>query len=83
VFRATASQRPPSIITAVDAHLFEPFFQGEPWNRWRTVLKAAYGRPLSEQELAFFQSIAGGRDPPGSRVRELWCVAGRGGGAGG
>jgi len=79
--RAAASLRPPSIITAMDdAHLFGPFFKGDSWDGWRTVLKAAYGLPLSDQELTFFRSIAGDREPSPSRVRELWCVAGRRGG---
>lgn len=79
--RARASLRPPSIITAMDdPHLFGPFFQGASWDGWRTVLKAAYGLRLSDQELTFFRSVAGDRDPSSSRVRELWCVAGRRGG---
>lgn len=79
--RVRASRSPPSIITAMDdPALFGPFFQGESWNNWRTVLKAAYGLPLGEQELVFFKNVAGHRDPPGSRVREMWLVAGRRGG---
>jgi Phage Terminase len=50
------------------------------WSTWRTVLKAAYGLKLDEEELRVFASVAGDRAPPSSRVRELWCVAGRRGG---
>lgn len=79
--RATATLRPPSIITAMDdPALFGPFFEGASWNNWRTVLKAAYGLPLTGQELEFFKSIAGQRNPHSGRARELWVVAGRGGG---
>lgn len=50
------------------------------WQTWRTVLKAAYGLPLSDAELKVFHSIAGERTPPTKRVRELWAVVGRRGG---
>ncbi|WP_298106321.1 hypothetical protein [Bradyrhizobium sp.] len=76
--RATATLRPPSIISAMDdPRLFAPFFRGPSWDGWRTVLKAAYGLPLSEPEISFFKSVAGDRAPPASRVRELWIPAGR------
>jgi len=60
-----------------DPKLFEPFFPGESWSGWKTVLKAADGLPMSAEEIEFFKSIAGGREPPASRMRELWIVAGR------
>ena len=76
--RTRTTLRPPSIITALDDRaLFAPFFRGGSWDGWRTVLKAGYGLPLTEQELDFFRSIAGHRNPPSGRVRELWCVVGR------
>jgi hypothetical protein len=71
----------PNIITALnDPKLFEPSFRGPTWDGWRVVLKAAYGLPLTDDELAFFKSIAGDRDPPTAPVRELWVIAGRGAG---
>jgi phage terminase large subunit-like protein len=59
--------------------LFEPFFRGQSWDRWRLVVKAAYGEPLSLSELAKFHEVAG-RNQPSHRVRELVCIAGRGAG---
>ena len=56
--------------------LFEPWFRGETWDGWRTVLKAAYALPMTESEIEFFRTVAD-RDPPTKRVRELWIVAGR------
>ena len=53
--------------------------RGESWRGWRTVLKAAYGMPLDDDELPFFRKVAQ-RDPPGRRVRELWLIVGRRGG---
>src|SRR5205085_6440321 len=47
------------------------------WRVWLVPLKAAFGRPLTHDELEVFRTIAGDRDLPKGRVRELWCVAGR------
>jgi hypothetical protein len=60
--------------------LFKPWFNGASWNGWRTVLKATNGLTLSGEEIEFFKSIAGNREPPKRRVREAWFVVGRGGG---
>jgi hypothetical protein len=59
--------------------LFEPFFRGESWSRWRAVLKAAHGEKLTAGELEAFRAVAD-RDPPSRRVKELVCAVGRGGG---
>jgi hypothetical protein len=65
-----------NIIRALDDEaLFLPWFRGESWTNWRTVLKGAYGLPLTDDETTFFKSIAGGRDPPDRQVRELWVEA--------
>jgi hypothetical protein len=60
-------------------HLFGPFFSGDSWDTWRSVLKAAFAEKLSPSELQTFRSVAD-RDPPAHRVKELACVVGRGGG---
>jgi len=66
-----------SIIDAMDdPAVFAPWFEGETWWGWRVVLKAAFGLPLSDEELAFFRIVAE-RDPPGRPVKELWIIAGR------
>jgi hypothetical protein len=57
--------------------LFGPFFNGASWDGWKSVLKAANGLPLNASDLEFFQSVAGQREPPTGRVRELWVAAGR------
>jgi hypothetical protein len=44
------------------------------------ILRAAFALPMSKKEIAFFKTIAGDRDPPKKRVRELWVVGGRRGG---
>jgi hypothetical protein len=71
----------PNIITALDdPKLFQPAFAGPTWAGWKVVLKAAYGLALDDDELVFFKSIAGDREPPDRQCREVWICAGRGAG---
>ena len=66
------------IVQAMDhPGLFKQWFDGPSWDGWRAVLKAAFCLPMSEAEIAFFKSVAGDRDPPKKRVREVWVGAGR------
>ena len=55
---------------------------GDPasWQTWRVVLKAAFGLELNREEARAFASVAGSRQPPTQRVRELWAIIGRRGG---
>jgi hypothetical protein len=67
-----------SIIDAfTDPLLLEPWFRGDTWKNWRTVLKAMDALPMSEEEIEFFRSIAGGRNPPQRPVRELYAACAR------
>jgi hypothetical protein len=50
------------------------------WATWLVVLRAAFGLPLDDVEREVFRMVAGDREPPSKRVRELWCLVGRGGG---
>ena len=52
------------------------------WTAWIAVLKAAYGRRLNERERKLFAQVAGGREPPTSKVKELVAVVSRRGGKG-
>jgi hypothetical protein len=54
--------------------------RGDSWYGWRVVLKAAYGKTLDYNETQFFKQVAGGRNPPKKRVKELWAIVGRRGG---
>jgi hypothetical protein len=47
------------------------------WTVWVSVLKAAYANPLDAVELEAFKQVAGNRQPPTKRVRELAVVASR------
>ncbi len=66
---------PAAAIT--DPALLGPYFEGSSWDTWRAVLKAACAEPLDAEALRLFKSVAGDRDPPTRRVRELIVVAGR------
>ena len=50
------------------------------WGTWLVVLKAAFGLNLTDEQRDLFMQVAGGRNPPTRRVRELWCQIGRRGG---
>jgi hypothetical protein len=52
------------------------------WSVWLSILKAAYGRPLNERERELFASVAGGREPPRRKVKELVAIASRRSGKG-
>jgi hypothetical protein len=52
------------------------------WLTWTAVLKAAYARPLSADERAAFDRVAGGRAPPARKVQQLAVLVSRRGGKG-
>jgi hypothetical protein len=49
----------------------------ETWAPWISVLRAAFALPMTDSDLATFKQVAGGRDVPENRVRELWAIIGR------
>jgi hypothetical protein len=71
------------IATRIDEALCDPRLLGaalDPiatWSSWLTILKAANGVPLDENEAAFFASVSGGRAAPTVPVHELWAIIGR------
>ena len=67
----------PSLAAAISpGGLFADAFPGSSWDRWRAILKAASGEPMSDYEIELFREVAD-RDPPGRRVRECWIIGGR------
>jgi hypothetical protein len=60
-----------------DPHLIGAALDLTTRQTWLTTLKAAYARPLSDAERDIFSKVAGGRNPPSKRVRELWVNAAR------
>jgi hypothetical protein len=68
------------IISSMDdPELFKPWFSGKSWDAWRIILKGIYALPMSEDERAFFRTVAE-RDPPTKPVKEVVIIAGRRGG---
>ena len=75
---AVAPKHAYTVLDAMDDEaMFKSSFEGESWNGWRVILKAALCLPMTRDEIAFFRSVAGGRDLPSKPVRELWIIAGR------
>lgn len=66
----------PSIVQVMTG-LFGDSYKGPSWDGWRAILKVAFALPTTAQEIAFFDSVAGGRPLPQKRVRELVIAAGR------
>jgi hypothetical protein len=50
------------------------------WKPWRALLAAAFGLPLSQDELTLFHQCTGRRVPPGAPAAYLWLIIGRRGG---
>ena len=63
-----------------DPDLLGKSFSGSSWDTWRAVIKASFAEPMSEAEVATFNTIAGGRGVPQQRVAEAVYIVGRGGG---
>src|ERR1700722_16063483 len=68
---------------AIDRALTDPNLLGaalgdlKTWATWLTVARAAFALGMSKKDRETFEEIAGGRQPPKKRVRELWVLAGR------
>jgi len=70
------------IITAIsDEKLFRPVFKDlDTWGAWFTLLKAFFGRPMTEADLGLYYKCTGRENHPGGEFKELWAVIGRRGG---
>ena len=72
-----------SAIVSIDQALSDPVLLGagladiSSWGTWIACLRAAFGLELSEDDRKLFDAIAGGRNPPSQKVRELWAVVSR------
>lgn len=63
-----------------DPHLLGESIPGESWSLWRTLLIAAMGETLTDDERESFAAVTKRPHEPGERVDELWCIVGRRGG---
>jgi len=52
-------------------------FSGESWSAWRTVLSAAFGLPLTDDQLALFKEVSWRETAPTEQASELWLLLGR------
>jgi hypothetical protein len=63
-----------------DPHLLGHVLRGPSWLPWRTILIAAMGEQLTDDERVVFTKLTGRAREPLQRVSELEVVAGRRGG---
>jgi hypothetical protein len=63
-----------------DPNLLGHALSGDSWVPWRTLLIAAMGEPLTEDECELFRQLTGRDHEPGQRVDQLVSVIGRRGG---
>jgi hypothetical protein len=72
---------PRSIIEAMGSdQLFRRWFEGPTWSNWQSIIKAINALPMSDQEIAFFRSVAGDRAPPTKPPQSVYIAVGRRGG---
>jgi hypothetical protein len=64
-----------------DENLFARFFPDlESWLAWRAFIAAAFGLPMTPEQLAIYQSCTGRTEPPSQQMKTLVLVIGRRGG---
>lgn len=64
-----------------DPKLFKPFFRNPTsWLPWTAWICAAFGLPMSQDQLAIYRACTGRKDAPIQQMRELVLVIGRRGG---
>jgi hypothetical protein len=74
--KSPRSSSVPSIVEVME-RVFGDAYSGPSWGPWRTVLKAGFNLPMTDDETRFFEIVAGGRPLPAKRCRELIICAGR------
>ncbi len=57
-----------------------PEWHSADWCAWRALTKAAFALPMTDAELAAYRECTGRINPPDTRQREIWTIAGRRGG---
>ena len=54
-----------------DKRLLGKALAGDSWHCWRTILLAAMGEPLFDEELATFRAVTGRQTAPTERCETL------------
>ena len=81
--RQVAAPPKPAALIDINRALLDPNLLGAAlgnpttWSRWLSVLRAAFALNMSAADIAAFKEVAGDREPPPSRVDELWFTVGR------
>jgi hypothetical protein len=67
------------LLTATqDENLFKPWFRDPAtWSAWWVFLKALFGQPLEEEELAVYTRCTGRAVAPEEPASEAWLICGR------
>lgn len=52
-------------------------FKGASWATWGVVLRAIFGLPMSEADLAVYRTLTGRETAPTAPFREVWLICGR------
>ena len=55
-------------------------FKSASWDAWRVVLRAIYGLPITDSDLAVYRRLTGRQRAPVRPFREVWLIVGRRGG---
>ena len=62
---------------ARDPKLFAGWFRRGTFGAWFAFLAAAFGLPMTDDQLATYRQFTGRTDPPTSPAREVWLICGR------
>jgi len=62
-----------------DPRFFKRILGPDPasWNGWKTYLRALFGLPIPDDEMAFFRESTGRETPPADPVKESFVLSGR------
>ena len=65
-----------NIIRAIfDPRLFKPWFRNpDTWTAWHAFMKALFGLPMNEDDLAVYQQCTGRTEPPAAAAAESLAV---------
>ena len=70
-----------NIADALDSpDLFARHFRGATWDTWKTFLRALFGLPMADDQVAVFQHHTGRETPPAKPFKETALIIGRRGG---
>jgi hypothetical protein len=72
---------PRDILDAISSEdWWARWFQRGDWTAWKSFLSAAFGLPMTADQLVIYQQCTGRSEPPTQQATESWSVCGRRGG---